>query len=172
MEALAVAREAQAARLNKLAPPPVMVEPERETDREINAQREAEREAERDWADGTPPPVRTMVAEIIDSVIHESSGTVTHYYVKTQPPPRQAERGRDRETDREIECPSVFGSIDDTVSDAAARVRREGGNWHAQIDAFWVNGASQRAAETETEGGRETQSGPIRVGEGSRFWHA
>ena len=175
MEALAAAREAQETRLNKLAPPPVVVEPEREAARETEGQGEAE--AERDWADRTPPPVRSMVAEIIDSVIHESSGTVTHYYVHARPPPRQAERDGDGETDSAIDCPSVFGSIEDTVSDAAARVRRQGGNWHPQIDAFWVDGAARQGeaeavTASSTEAERDRESGPIRVGEGSRVWRA
>lgn len=168
MDALAVAREAQASRLSRLAPPPPVAEPEPQPEPE-------QRQLGSDGDAATPPPVRSMVADIIDCVIDESSGWMA-------PEPAQ------------LALPPAIGSaIDETVSDAAARVaadlitqasraaaarvRREGGEWHPQIDAFWVDSSRNDAPSTDSAVG-DGETGPIRVGDefdstpGSRVWHA
>ena len=170
MDATALAREAQLERLNRLAPPPVVGgEPEPEPE-------------QMDVDDNvTPPPVRSMIASIIESVIDDSS------------------RGSELEPAQQLALPSI-GASDETAADAAARLvvdlveeaaaragrtRREGGDWHPQIDAFWVAGGAPTAAAAAgaIAGGTDGPIGPIReedfsgrvplaAGGGSRAWRA
>jgi hypothetical protein len=170
-DAVSVAREAQAARLSKLAPPPPVVMLHSEPEPEPEPQ--PAHTGRLGWEDdGTPPPVRNMVAEIIDAVIDESSG------------------GMDRPVAQLALPPAVEPSIEETVADAAARVAadlvmqasraaasrrgQEGAEWHPQIEAFWVDGSIQRSSGESETGERD---GPIRVEAladtpGSRVWHA
>jgi hypothetical protein len=172
MDAVALAREAQAARLDKLAPPPVVV-------MEVE---EPEPEPEPGGGGGggggaAPPPVRNMIAEIIESVIDGSSGQAEAERAQLALPPSIGANSIE-ETVSEAAARVAADLVTQASRGAAARVRREGGDWHPQIDAFWVDPGSDRtdpaAAAAVAAGGGG--SGPIRVDEeeleSSRVWRA
>ena len=172
MDAVALAREAQAARLDKLAPPPVVL-------MEVE---ELEPEPEPGGGDGggggaAPPPVRNMIAEIIESVIDGSSGQAEAERAQLALPPSIGANSIE-ETVSEAAARVAADLVTQASRGAAARVRREGGDWHPQIDAFWVDPGSDRtdpaAAAAVAAGGGG--SGPIRVDEeeleSSRVWRA
>ena len=165
MDAVALAREAQAARLDKLAPPPVVL-------MEVE---ELEPEPEPGGGDGggggaAPPPVRNMIAEIIESVIDGSSGQAEAERAQLALPPSIGANSIE-ETVSEAAARVAADLVTQASRGAAARVRREGGDWHPQIDAFWVDPGSDRTDPAAAAG-----SGPIRVDEeeleSSRVWRA
>jgi len=170
MDAVALAREAQAARLDKLAPPPVVLMDEEEP--------EPEPEPGGGGGGGAaPPPVRNMIAEIIESVIDGSSGQAEAERAQLALPPSIGANSIE-ETVSEAAARVAADLVTQASRGAAARVRREGGDWHPQIDAFWVDPGSDRtdpaAAAAVAAGGGG--SGPIRVDEeeleSSRVWRA
>jgi hypothetical protein len=174
MDAVALAREAQAARLDKLAPPPVVVMEVEEP--------EPEPEPGGDGGGGgaAPPPVRNMIAEIIESVIDGSSGQAEAERAQLALPPSIGANSIE-ETVSEAAARVAADLVTQASRGAAARVRREGGDWHPQIDAFWVDPGSDRtdpaaAAAVAAGGGGSGGSGPIRVDEeeleSSRVWRA
>jgi hypothetical protein len=184
---VAVAREAQAARLTKLIAPPHTVgatpaavpvpHPQPEPPHcAASCQWSCPREDDDPASETAPPPVRGMVMEIIDSVIDESSGSSGG----------GEDIGMGGAALHQLAVPP---SIEETVADAAARVAadlvtqashaaalrrgQESGEWHPQIDAFWVDGSTPDAAWV----GEPSETGPIRVDEAggaprSRVWRA